>query len=122
VNGPDLELVREILGCLEAIDRAEATAWRFPQDPDIAEAALRTIKGCNEAIRAAVGSLSLELREDHPAVPWSAMARKPDLIGAHDDMPDPRELASELRKALKGLRSACQAILAESVRIGEDEP
>jgi uncharacterized protein with HEPN domain len=66
--------------------------------------------------------LSLELREDHPAVVWSDMARLRDLIGEVDDELDPEMALATIGQPVRRLRSACQAILGESVRAGEDEP
>jgi uncharacterized protein with HEPN domain len=73
-------------------------------------------------IGAAVESLSADLREDHPAVAWSDMARLGDLIGDDDDEVDPEMVRATFGEPLRCLRSACQAILGESVRAGEDEP
>jgi hypothetical protein len=49
------------------------------------------------------------------------MARLRDLIG-DDDRLDPEMVRTTIGEPVKRLRSACQAILGESVRAGEDEP
>ena len=118
---PDLERVREILGCIEAIDLAGATAQRHDGDPGVAPVVLDAIRYRLLKIGDAIGSLSPELREDHPAVAWSDLARLRDLIGDDDEL-DPEMALATIGQPLRRLRSACQAILGESVRAGEDEP
>ena len=118
---PDLGRVREILGCIEAIDLAGATAQRHDGDPGVAPVVLDAIRYRLVRIGEAVGSLSPELREDHPAVAWSDLARLRDLIGDDDEL-DPEMALATIGQPLRRLRSACQAILGESVRAGEDEP
>jgi len=119
---PDLGRVREILACIAAIDLAAATATRHDGDPGVAPVVLDAIRYRLVKIGDAVGSLSLELREDHPAVAWSDLARLPDLIGEADDELEPEMALAAVGQPLRRLRSACQAILGESVRAGEDEP
>jgi len=118
----DLACVREILGCIEATDLALATAQRYEGDPEVARMALDALRYRVSRIGAAVESLSLDLREDHPAVPWFDMARLSDLIGDDDDRPDIQMARITIGQPVKRLRSACLAILGESVRAGEDEP
>ena len=118
----DLERVREILGCIEAIDLAGATANRHDGDPGVAPVVLDAVRYRLGRIGGAVGSLSPELRDDHPAVAWSDLARLPDLIGEDDDETDPEMALATIGQPLRRLRSACQGILGESVRAGEDEP
>jgi uncharacterized protein with HEPN domain len=118
----DLVRVREILGCIEAIDLAGAAAQRHDGDPGVAPVVLDAIRYRLVKIGETVGSLSLELREDHPAVVWSDMARLRDLIGEVDDELDPEMALATIGQPVRRLRSACQAILGESVRAGEDEP
>jgi len=119
---PDLGRVREILACIAAIDLADATATRHDGDPGVATVVVDAIRYRLVKIGEAVGSLSPELREDHPAVAWSDLARLPDLIGEADDELDPEMALAAVGQPLRRLRSACQAILGESVRAGEDEP
>jgi uncharacterized protein with HEPN domain len=118
----DLACVREILGCIEATDSALATAQRYEPDPEVARMALDALRYRIGRIGSAVETLSLDLRENHPAVPWSDMARVSDLIGDDDDKPDIQMVRITLGQPVKRLRSACLAILGESVRAGEDEP
>lgn len=118
----DTDQVREILGCVEAIDRAEAAVLRYSGDSDVAQVAFDAVRHRVLGISEAVSALSMKMREDHPAVPWSVMARMGDLIGHHDENLDPRIALVVLGGPLKHLRTACQAILGESVRVGEDEP
>ena len=119
---PDLGRVREVLGCIEAIDLAGATAQRHDGDPGVARVVLDAVRYRLAKIGEAVGSLSTELCEDHPAVAWSDMTRLADLIGEVDDELDPEMVLATIGQPLKRLRSAGQAILGESVRAGEDEP
>jgi uncharacterized protein with HEPN domain len=118
----DTDHVREVLGCVEAIDRAEAAVLRYEHDQEVARIALDAVRHRVLEIGEAVSALSLEMREDHPAVPWSVMARMGDLLGHSDDNLDPRIALAALSGPLKHLRTACQAILGETVRVGEDEP
>jgi uncharacterized protein with HEPN domain len=118
----DLACVREILGCIEATDLALATAQRYEGDPEVARMALDALRYRLRRIGAAVESLSLDLREDHPAAAWSEMARLSDLIGDDDDQPHVQMVRTTIGQPVKRLRSACLAILGESVRAGEDEP
>jgi len=122
VNGSDRESLRDILECIQAIDRAESAQRRLPDDPDVARVALDVVRHGLLTIGGAVRSLSLELCEDHPAVPWSDMARIADLIGPADDKLDPQSVRASIGQPLRQLRTACRAIVGESVRIGEDEP
>jgi uncharacterized protein with HEPN domain len=122
VSGSDIERVRDILDCIEAIDRAEVTLQRYPGDLDVAQVALDAVQHRVFTIGQAVKALSLDMREDHPAVPWSDMARLRDLIGDHYDKLDPQIIRATIGEPVKRLRAACQAILSESVRAGEDEP
>jgi uncharacterized protein with HEPN domain len=122
VNDSDRESVLDILECIEAIDRAELAQRRLPDDPDVCRVALDVVRHSLLTIEGAVGSLSLELCEDHPAVPWSDMARIADLIGPADDRLDPQSVPAGIGAPLQQLQAACRAIVAESVRIGEDEP
>ena len=117
----DLELVREILDCIEAIDRAEATMQRHTGDLDSARVAVDAVRYRVSRITEAVESLSPELREDRPAVPWSDLARMPDAVDDHHER-DPQWVRTTVGEPVKCLRAACRAIIAESVRIGEDEP
>ena len=40
----DTERLRDILECIEAIDRAEATVRRYPGDPDVAKVAMDAVQ------------------------------------------------------------------------------
>jgi Uncharacterized conserved protein len=122
VSRSDNERLRDILECIEAIDRAEATVRRYPGDPDVARVALDAVHYRVTMIGEAIESLSLDMREDHPAVPWSDMARMRDLFGHDYDKLDPQIVRATIGEPVKHLRAACRAILAESVRVGEDEP
>jgi len=122
MNDSDRESVRDILECIEAIDRAESAQRRLPDDLDVCRVALDVVRHSLITIGGAVRSLSLELCEDHPAVPWSDMARIADVIGPADNKLDPQSVRASIGRPLQQLRTACRAIVAESVRIGEDEP
>ena len=119
----DLDRVRHILKRIEAADLAEAMAQRYPGDPDVTQVALDALRYHLSVIAEAVSTLSPDLRDDHPAVPWSSMARLGDLIGHRDE--DPRDLQTVraiIGEPVRRLQAACRSILGESVRIGEDEP
>jgi uncharacterized protein with HEPN domain len=118
----DLGRVREILGCIEAIDLAGTVGQRYDGDPDVARLVLDAVCYRLVMIGEAVESLSLEVRESRPAVPWSDMARLRDLVGDDYDQPEPEMVYATIGEPVRRLRSACLAILGESVRAGEDEP
>jgi uncharacterized protein with HEPN domain len=75
VSRSDPERLRDILECIEAIDRAEATVARYPGDPDVARIGLDAVQSRIFTIGEAVKGLSLGLRHRYPDVPWSDMAR-----------------------------------------------
>ena len=116
-----MERTRDIL---EAIDRAEATVRRYPGDPDIAEVALDAVQRRVFTIGEAVKALSTDLRERHPGVPWSDIARMRDLIGHHYYKLDSEIVRATLGEPVEALRVVCEAILAESAEQDEvaDEP
>jgi uncharacterized protein with HEPN domain len=114
----DTDHVHEILGCVDAIDHAEAVVLRYSHDVEVAQVALDAVRHRVLEIAGAVSALSLEMREDHPAVPWSVMTRMGDLLGHSDDNLDPQIAVAALSGPLKHLRSACQSIVGESVRWG----
>ena len=122
MSGSDIEHVCDILECIEAIERAEATVQRYQGDLDVARVALDAVRHRVFTIGEEVESLSLEMCEDHPAVAWSDMARLGDLIGSPYDRLDPNTVRATIGESVKQLGSACRAILAESARVGEDEP
>jgi len=45
VSRSDPERLRDILECIEAIDRAELTVGHYPGDPDVAKIALDAVQG-----------------------------------------------------------------------------
>jgi uncharacterized protein with HEPN domain len=122
VSRSDIERIRDILDCIEAIDRAEATVQRYPGDLDVAQVALDAVQHRVFTMGEAVKALSLDMREDHPAVPWSDMARMRDLLGHQYYKLDPQIVRATIGEPVKRLQAACRAILLESVRAGEDEP
>ena len=67
----------------------------------------------------AVKALSQDLRQRHPDVPWSDMARMRDLIGHHYYKLDPQIVRATIGAPVERLRAVCEAILAESA--GQDE-
>jgi uncharacterized protein with HEPN domain len=115
----DNERLRDILECIEAIDRAEATVRRYPGDPDVAKVALDAVQRRVFTIGEAVKAWSQDLRQRHPDVPWSDLARMRDLIGHHYYKLDPQIVRATIGAPVERLRAACEAILAELV--GEDE-
>jgi uncharacterized protein with HEPN domain len=68
VSRSDTERLRDILECIEAIDRAEATVRRYPGDPDVAKVALDAVQRRVFTIGEAVKALSRGLRQRHPDV------------------------------------------------------
>jgi uncharacterized protein with HEPN domain len=113
VSRSDTERLRDILECIEAIDRAEATVRRYPGDPDVAQVAMDAVQRRVFTIGEAVKALSRGLRQRHPDVPWSDMARMRDLIGHHYYKLDPQIVRATIGAPVERLRAACEAILAE---------
>ena len=108
----DRERIRDILESIEAIDRGDRAA--LSGDPDIAEVALDAVQRRVFTIGEAVKALSPDLRESHPGVPWSDIARMRDLIGHHYYKLDPEIVRATIGEPVEALRVVCQAILAES--------
>ena len=117
----DNERLQDILDCIEAIDRAEATMLRYPGDPDVAKVALDAVQRRVFTIGEAVKALSLDLRQRHPDVPWSEMARMRDLIGHHYYKLDPQIVRATIGAPVEQLREACEGILAGTVLPDEDK-
>ena len=115
----DPERLRDIVECIEAIERAEVTVGRYPGDPDVAKMALDAVQSRVFTIGEAVKGLSLGLLQRYPDVPWSDMARnarpdRPSLLQAR-----PPDRARHHRCARRTASGRCEAILAEPV--GEAE-
>jgi uncharacterized protein with HEPN domain len=119
VSRTDTERVRDILESIEAIDRAEATVRRYPGDADIAEVALDAVQRRVFTIGEAVKPLSPDLRQRHPGVPWSDIARMRDLIGHHYYKLDSEIVRATIGEPVEALRVVCRAILAESAQQDE---
>ena len=115
----DTERIRDILESIEAIDRAAATVERYQGDSDVAQLALDAVQRPVFAIGEAVKALSPDLRERHPGVPWSDIARMRDLIGHHYYKLDSAIVRATIGEPVEALRVVCQAILADSA--GQDE-
>jgi uncharacterized protein with HEPN domain len=120
VSRSDPERLRDILECIEAIDRTEVTVARYPGDPNVAKIALGAVQSRVFTIGEAVKGLSLGLRQRYPDVPWSDMARMRDLIGHHYYKLDPQIVRATIGAPVERLRAACKAILAEPVGEVED--
>ena len=118
----DTERLRDILECVEGIGRAEATARRYPDDLDVAQVALDAVQRHVFTIGEAVKALSTDLRERHPDVPWSDIARMRELIGHHYYKLDPQIVRATIGEPVEQLRAACEAILAEPATRDEPEP
>jgi len=121
VSRSDTERLRDILECNEAIDRAEVTVRRYPGDPDVAKVAMDAVQRRVITIGEAVKSLSRSLRQRHPDVPWSDIARMRDLIGHHYYKLDPQIVRATIGAPVERLRAACEEILAESDGENEDK-
>ena len=113
----DTERLRDILECIEAIDRAEATVRRYPGDPDVAKVAMDAVQ--RRVLRSGKPSRHCRGVCVSPDVPWSDMARMRDLIGHHYYKLDPQIVRATIGAPAERLRAACEAILAESD--GEEE-
>lgn len=120
----DTERLRDILECIEVIDRVEATVRRYPGDPDVAKEALDAVQRRVFTIGEAVKALSRGLRQRHPDVPWSDIARMRDLIGHHDYKLDPRRVPDvpDARRRphpqALGLDATAEPTLADRVQAG----
>jgi uncharacterized protein with HEPN domain len=122
VSRTDPERLRDILESIAAIDRAEATVRHYPGDPDVAQVALDAIQHRVFTIGEAVKSLSPNLRERHPSVPWSDIARMRDLIGHHYYKLDSEIVRATIGEPVEALRLVCEGILAESAVQDVDGP
>ena len=118
----DTERLRDIVECIDAINRAEPTVQRYPDDDDVAQVALDAVQRRVLTIGEAVKALSPGLRERHRDVPWSDIARMRDLIGHHYYKLDPQIVRATIGLPVEQLRAACAAILAESATRDEPEP
>jgi uncharacterized protein with HEPN domain len=114
VSRTNLERIRDILESIEAIDRAQATVQRYQGDSDVAQLALDAVQRRVFTIGEAVKALSRDLRERHPEVPWSDIARMRDLIGHHYYKLDSEIVRATIGEPVEALRVVCHAILAES--------
>jgi uncharacterized protein with HEPN domain len=113
VSRSDTERLRDILDSIDAIARADATLRRYPDDADVALAALDAVQYRVMAIGEAVKALSVSLRGAHPEVPWSDIARMRDLIGHHYYKLDPQIVRATIAEPVARLRAACEAMLVE---------
>jgi uncharacterized protein with HEPN domain len=114
VSRTDDRRLRDIVESIESVDRADTLLRGRPQDADVEQVALDAIHYRVFTIGEAVKALSPALRDAHPEVPWSDIARMRDLIGHHYDKPDPQIVRATIGEPITRLRAACEAILAES--------
>ena len=108
----DDQRLRDIVESIDAIDRADTLLRGHPQDTDLAQVALDAIHYRVFTIGEAVKALSAGLRDAHPEVPWSDIARMRDLIGHHYYKLDPQIVRATIGEPVARLRAACKAILA----------
>ena len=113
--------LRDILESIAAVDRADALLRAHPGEVDVERVALDAIHYRVFTIGEAVKGLSPELRDAHPEVPWSDIARMRDLIGHHYYKLDPQIVRATIGAPIAHLRTACESILARHSE-PEDEP
>ena len=109
----DDQRLRDIVESIDAVDRADALLRTHPHDAEVAQVALDAIRYRVFTIGEAVKALSSDLRDAHPEVPWSDIARMRDLIGHHYCKLDPQIVRATIGDPIALLRTACEAILAE---------
>lgn len=109
----DDERLRDIVESIDAVDRADALLRAQPQDAEVEQVALDAIHYRVFTIGEAVKALSPGLRDTHPEVPWSDIARMRDLIGHHYYKLDPQIVRVTIGDPIARLRVACEATLAE---------
>jgi len=109
VSRSDPKRLRDILECIEAIDRAEVTVARYPGDPDVAKIGLDAVQSRVFTRGEAVKGLSLGLRQRYPDVPWSDMARMRDLIGHRYYKLDPQIVRATIGAPVERLRARLQS-------------
>ncbi|MCL3860655.1 HepT-like ribonuclease domain-containing protein [Actinotalea sp. K2] len=109
----DGERLRDILGAIEAIDRARAAGQRLSEDLDAPAVVLAAIQFHVFTIGEAVKALSGTLTAERPEVPWSDIARMRDLIGHHYYKLDAQIVHATIGQPLKRLRDACHALLTD---------
>ncbi len=109
----DDQRLRDIRESIDAVNRADATLRRYPQDPAVEQVALDAIQYRVLTIGEAVKALPSGLRDAHPEVPWSDIARMRDLIGHHYYKLDPQIVRATIGEPIARLRTACEAILNE---------
>lgn len=110
----DDQRLRDIIESIDAVERANALLRDHPQGPEVEQVALDAIHYRVFTIGEAVKALSSGLRNAHPEVPWSDIARMRDLIGHHYYKLDPQIVRATIGDPIARLRTACEAILAES--------
>jgi len=121
VSRSDTERLGDIVECIDAVNRAELTVQRYPDDDDVAQVALDAVQRRVQTIGEAVKALSPGLRERHPDVPWSDIARMRDLIGHHCYKLDPQIVRATLGEPVAHLRAGCEAILLEGAVADDGE-
>ena len=109
----DDQRLRDIVESIDAVDRADALLRAHPLDAEGEQVALDAIHYRVFTIGEAVKALSSGLRDAHPEVPWSDIARMRDLIGHHYYKLVPQIDRATIGDPIARLRAACAAILAE---------
>ena len=117
----DDQRLRDILESIDAVDRADALLRAHPQDAEVEQVALDAIHYRVFTIGEAVKALSSDLRDAHPEVPWSDIARMRDLIGHHYYKLDPQIVRATIGDPVARLRAACEAIVAANSASGEED-
>ena len=107
----DGQRLHDILGAIEAIDRAQAAGQRLSEDPDATALVLAAIQFHVFTIGEAVKALPVSLTEQRPEVPWSDIARMRDLIGHHYYKLDTQIVHATIGQPLDRLRDACHALM-----------
>ncbi|MGN8244190.1 HepT-like ribonuclease domain-containing protein [Cellulomonas soli] len=103
--------LRDVLEAIDAIDRADMVLRAHGPEDELALVALDAIQYRIMTIGEAVKALPLSLRDDHPDVPWSDIARMRDLIGHHYYRLDAQVVRATIQAPIAQLRESCQAAL-----------
>ncbi|GAA3808678.1 HepT-like ribonuclease domain-containing protein [Cellulomonas soli] len=103
--------LQDILEAIDAIDRADVVLRAHDPGDEIALVALDAIQYRIMTIGEAVKALPPSLRNDHPDVPWSDIARMRDLIGHHYYRLDAQIVRATIQAPIAQLRATCQAAL-----------
>ena len=103
--------VQDIVEAIEAIALEESVMNSTSEDV-LRDVCLDAISYRVFTIGEAVKTLSQELKDDYPDVPWSNIARMRDLIGHHYYRRESEIVFATIRDPLAHLRGACERLAA----------